>query len=84
MPRYRSFEPGAWRLAPGPRNSITDVAGVRVGHCTLREGDLNTGVTAIVPQPDNLFARKLTAAVEVINGFGKSAGPCAGRGTRNA
>ena len=27
------------RLAPGPLNAITDVAGVRVGHTTLVRGD---------------------------------------------
>lgn len=61
-------------LEPGPLNAITDVGGVSVGHRTLNEGDLRTGVTAIVPHPGNLFREKLPAAVEVINGFGKSAG----------
>jgi D-aminopeptidase len=37
-------------LEPGPLNAITDVAGVRVGHTTLVEGDdVRTGVTVIVP-----------------------------------
>jgi L-aminopeptidase/D-esterase-like protein len=32
----------------GAYNAITDVAGVKVGHTTLREGDrVRTGVTAI-------------------------------------
>ena len=44
----------------GPLNSITDVAGVAVGHVTLIEGDgklvpgkgpVRTGVTAILPRP---------------------------------
>ncbi|KGJ20032.1 P1 family peptidase [Paracoccus sanguinis] len=61
-------------MPPGARNAITDVPGVRVGHATVRRGEVNTGVTAIIPQPGNLFLNKLTAAVEVINGFGKSAG----------
>lgn len=59
---------------PGARNAITDVPGLRVGHVTRQGAGLNTGVTAIIPAPGNLFAQKLTAAVEVINGFGKSAG----------
>lgn len=59
---------------PGARNAITDVPGVAVGHVTRQGAGLNTGVTAIIPAPGNLFAHKLTAAVEVINGFGKSAG----------
>jgi D-aminopeptidase len=36
---------------PGPRNAITDVAGVTVGHTTLIEGpNVRTGVTAIWPR----------------------------------
>ena len=62
-------------LPPGPLNAITDVPGVGVGHCTLREGDsIRTGVTAILPHFGNLFEEKVPAAVEVINGFGKSVG----------
>ncbi len=37
--------------APGPRNSITDVGGIEVGHTTLIEGEsVRTGVTAIRPR----------------------------------
>jgi D-aminopeptidase len=62
-------------LPTGPRNTIADVAGVRVGHTTLSEGtDIRTGVTAIVPHGGDLFRDKVPAAVHVINGFGKSAG----------
>ncbi|MDT1062496.1 P1 family peptidase [Paracoccus sp. CPCC 101403] len=74
MARAREFGLEAGIMSPGAGNAITDVPGVRVGHTTLRRGTVNTGVTAIVPQPGNLFLDKLTAAVEVINGFGKSAG----------
>jgi len=36
---------------PGPRNAITDVAGVEVGHKTLISGDnVRTGVTAVWPR----------------------------------
>lgn len=36
---------------PGPRNAITDVAGVEVGHRTLIEGEnVRTGVTAVWPR----------------------------------
>jgi D-aminopeptidase len=39
------------------------------------EGDsIRTGVTAILPHFGNLFEEKVPAAVEVINGFGKSVG----------
>jgi len=62
------------RLEPGPGNAITDVAGVSVGHRSLRGDGLFTGVTAIVPHTGDIFRIKPRAAVEVINGFGKSAG----------
>ncbi|SDL64362.1 P1 family peptidase [Paracoccus chinensis] len=61
-------------MPTGRGNAITDVPGLRVGHVTISVGAVNTGVTAILPQPGNLFQAKLTAAVDVINGFGKSAG----------
>jgi D-aminopeptidase len=62
-------------LPRGTRNAITDVAGVRVGHVTLYEGDsIRTGVTAIIPTPGNLFQQKVPAAVYVGNGFGKLTG----------
>lgn len=74
MPRFRELAPAPrWGLT-GPCNAITDVPGLRVGHRTLAGAGLNTGVTAIVPAPGNLYAQKLPAAVEVVNGFGKSAG----------
>lgn len=58
----------------GPRNLITDVEGVRVGHCTVDHGEARTGVTAVLPHAGNLFAEKVRAAAHVINGFGKSVG----------
>jgi len=61
-------------LPVGPRNLITDVPGVTVGHATIAEGNHNTGVTIIMPCEDNPFANKLTAASHVLNGFGKTAG----------
>lgn len=61
-------------LPTGAANAITDVPGVRVGHFTLRRGDLATGFTAVLPHGGNLFRDKVPAAVSVLNGFGKSAG----------
>jgi D-aminopeptidase len=72
--RARDFGLTFGTLPSGPLNAITDVAGVRVGHVTLSEGDLRTGFTALIPAPGDLFQDKLPAAVEIINGFGKSAG----------
>lgn len=59
---------------PGPRNLITDVPGVTVGHVTVQNGEINTGVTAIMPHQGNMFQDKVMAASAVINGFGKSMG----------
>ena len=61
-------------LPHGPRNTITDVPGVRVGHCTVDEGSCHTGVTVILPPCRNPFKDKLTAASCVFNGFGKTLG----------
>ncbi|MEM8966463.1 MAG: P1 family peptidase [Bacteroidota bacterium] len=59
----------------GPKNAITDVDGVKVGHTTLVKGDnIRTGVTAILPHSENLYQKKLPAAIYVGNGFGKLAG----------
>lgn len=58
----------------GPRNLITDVPGVRVGHVTLHDGEVHTGVTAIIPHTGDVFHEKCLAGAHVINGFGKSIG----------
>jgi len=48
----------------GPHNAITDVAGVRVGHRTLIEGDsVRTGVTAVLPHGGNTFLEDDRGAV---------------------
>jgi D-aminopeptidase len=59
----------------GNNNSITDVAGVKVGHVTLIKGDsVRTGVTAVLPHGGNIFQEKVPAAIYIGNGFGKLAG----------
>src|SRR5215831_13817596 len=74
-PRARDLGLAPGVFPPGPLNAITDVAGVRVGHVTLNEGDsVRTGVTAIVPAAGNLFQEKVPGAVFVGNAFGKLAG----------
>jgi D-aminopeptidase len=74
-PRARDIGVAPGAGAPGPLNAITDVAGVRVGHVTLVEGDrVRTGVTAIVPHDGNVFREKLPGAIFVGNAFGKLAG----------
>lgn len=62
-------------LPTGPLNSITDVDGVIVGHVTVvRDGNVRTGVTAILPHSGNLFREKVPGAVFIGNAFGKLAG----------
>ncbi len=74
-PRLRELGIQIGRLAPGPWNAITDVAGVRVGHVTLIRGDsVRTGVTVILPHDRNPYRHRVPAAVYVANGFGKLVG----------
>ncbi len=73
VPRVRDSI-GLGTLPPGPLNAITDVAGVRVGHASLRDADVQTGVTAVVPHERNLYRERVSAASAVLNGYGKSIG----------
>ncbi|WP_062238942.1 P1 family peptidase [Fictibacillus sp. FJAT-27399] len=62
------------RLETGRYNAITDVEGVTVGHVTLSDQSMQTGVTAILPHTGNTFKEKLIASSHIINGFGKTMG----------
>lgn len=74
-PRARDIGLAPGVLPPGAQNAITDVAGVRVGHTTLMNGDhVRTGVTVVVPHEGNVFQEKPPGAVFVGNAFGKLAG----------
>lgn len=74
-PRARELGLAPGVFPPGALNAITDVAGVRVGHVTLIEGDhIRTGVTAVLPHGRNLFQEKVPGAVFIGNAFGKLAG----------
>ncbi len=72
--RIRDFGINIGNLELGTKNSITDVHGVTVGHVTLNEGPIQTGVTAILPHQGSIFEEKLIASSHVINGFGKTMG----------
>lgn len=72
--RIRDYGVTIGSMRTGPGNRITDVPGVRVGHCTLDDGRVKTGVTAVLPHGGNLFQEKVLAVSHVINGFGKTAG----------
>jgi D-aminopeptidase len=73
--RLRELGYAVGRFPTGELNALVDVPGVLVGHRTLIEGDrLRTGVTAILPHGDNLYADKVLGACDTINGYGKPAG----------
>jgi D-aminopeptidase len=86
QPRARPRELGIviGRLAPGPTDSIVDVANVRVGHQTVwrdepvpsaGRGVARTGVTAIVPfGVGELFRSRVPAGAAVLNGAGEAIG----------
>jgi D-aminopeptidase len=68
---------------PGPLNAITDVAGVRVGHTTLINGDgplvvgrgpVRTGVTVILPHDGDVWSEPVFAGSHTLNGNGELTG----------
>ncbi len=74
-PRAREIGIMVGNLAAGPANAITDVAGVRVGHVTVIEGDsVRTGVTAILQHGGNTFLERVPAAIHIANAYGKLVG----------
>ena len=72
--RIRDYGVEIGTMKTGMLNAITDVEGVTIGQVTLMDGDMQTGVTAILPHQGDLFHDKLTASSHVINGFGKTMG----------
>lgn len=82
MERRRARELGLnlGHLSTGERNAITDVAGVRVGHRTVRrDGDVSghgavrTGVTTIFPAVDP-WRNLVYAGTHILNGYGEMIG----------
>jgi D-aminopeptidase len=61
-------------LPSGTRDTIADVGEITVGHVTLADGAIQSGVTVIRPHGGDMFRRPLPAASVVINGFGKTVG----------
>lgn len=72
--RARDYNFFVGELPTGKRNKITDVPGLTLGHCTVDTEEFKTGVTILLPCPENPFVHKLPAAAFVLNGFGKSLG----------
>lgn len=69
--RIRDFGIVPGRLETGKRNKITDVPGVKVGHCTIKTEENHTGVTVILPGEDNAFARNTPQPPMFITGLAK-------------
>jgi len=70
-------------LSTGPLNAITDVPGVRVGHCTVSwggpdlppgSGPARTGVTAVLPHGDDVWHGRVVAGAFAANGVGEVIG----------
>jgi len=70
---------------PGPYNAITDVKGVKVGHVTYIEDNVDlpdishntcirTGVTAVLPGGGDTYERHMVAGGFVLNGIGEMSG----------
>ncbi len=85
VPRKRLRDLGVTigRFPPGALNAITDVAGVRVGHSTIIEGEgplrvgegpVRTGVTVIMPHEGDVGSEPLFAGSHALNGNGEMTG----------
>jgi D-aminopeptidase len=79
--RLRDLGLSIGRGCPGPRNAITDVAGVRVGHATIVRGGagqdgpvVRTGVTVIDPRPGWVRESPCYAGAHSFNGNGECTG----------
>lgn len=84
-PSIRELGVNIGRFPTGVFNAITDVSGVKVGHCTRIEDNIEvpgvkgstairTGVTAILPASGNIFEKRLVAGGFVLNGVGEMSG----------
>lgn len=75
--RLRALGIATGQLPTGAWNAITDVAGVRVGYCTLMRDAptiVRTGVTAIWPRSSNIWGDAVFAGVHSFNGYGDMTG----------
>ena len=73
--RPRAYGISIGILKPGENNAITDVTGVMVGHVSIvKDENVRTGVTAILPHAGNLYQEKVPAAMFIGNGYGKLMG----------
>jgi D-aminopeptidase len=61
-------------LESGPSDTIADIEGVKVGHFTLANESLQTGVTVIKAHGESHWLNKVPAGATIFNGYGKSVG----------
>ncbi|KAL7949242.1 DmpA/ArgJ-like protein [Trichoderma barbatum] len=75
-PRIRDLGYTPGRFAPGPKNSILDVDGVKVGQVTIhQEPGIHTGVTVILPRgPEDTALSPCYAATHGLNAAGEMTG----------
>ena len=82
-PRARELGIAVGTLPVGSLNAITDVPGVRVGHCTVSwggpelppgSGPARTGVTAVFPHGGDVWHERVVAGAFVANGVGEVIG----------
>lgn len=74
MSRIRDLGVTIGRHPTGPHNAITDVAGTRVGHSTVIEGAVRTGVTVVVPRDDQIWTDFAFCGWHRFNGNGELTG----------
>ncbi|HSL97031.1 MAG TPA: P1 family peptidase [Candidatus Deferrimicrobiaceae bacterium] len=82
-PRARDLGIRFGEGSPGPLNAITDVAGIRVGHATIIDGDgalvvgrgpVRTGITVIDPHDGDVWSEPVFAGCHILNGNGDMTG----------
>ncbi len=74
MTRIRDLGVSVGRHPTGSHNAITDVPGTRVGHATVIEGDVRTGVTVVVPREDQIWTDFAFCGWHRFNGNGELTG----------
>ncbi|HVR67431.1 MAG TPA: P1 family peptidase [Verrucomicrobiae bacterium] len=75
--RLRDLGFASGYLPTGPLNAITDVPGVRVGHCTVVHDQpfvARSGVTAVWPASDDVWRNGVFAGFHSFNGNGEMTG----------
>lgn len=74
--RLRDLGISLGKLSPGPLNSITDIAGIKVGYSQIihdQPHTIRTGVTALWPA-DDIFENYMFAGFHSFNGNGEMTG----------